>query len=94
MGDEAALRALEERLDRAAAAAERLLAEAGAAAGAGAGAGGAAGAGAGVPPRGWQRRTDESEGDGTVLGGWLSAPDAELLVSPSANRAEIGRAHV
>jgi hypothetical protein len=77
--DADALRALEERLDRAAAAAERLLSEAGTAA---AGAGGTA-AGAGgtsLPPRGWQRPRGGAAGGGP-LGGWVDSADAELLFS-------------
>jgi hypothetical protein len=76
--DAAALRALEQRLDRATAAAERLLSEAGACAGAGAGAAGSAdsAAGAGVPERGWQRAgADAAPGD------WVEPGDAELLLS-------------
>jgi hypothetical protein len=80
--DADALRALEERLDRAAAAAERLLSEAGTAA---AGAGGADGADAGagassLPPRGWQRAAGGAAGGG-ALGGWIDSADAELLFS-------------
>jgi hypothetical protein len=70
--DADALRALEERLDRAAAAAERLLSEAG---------GTAAGAdGASLPPRGWQRARGGAAGGGP-LGGWVDSADAELLFS-------------
>jgi hypothetical protein len=60
-----ALRALEERLDRAAAAAERLLADAGQAA-------------SGVPPRGWQRPSGADDEPG---GRWIEPADAELLWS-------------
>jgi hypothetical protein len=88
--DADALRALEERLDRAAAAAERLLSEAGTA---------AAGAGASsLPPRGWQRARGGAAGSGAAgggaggggaggggaggaLGGWVDSADADLLFS-------------
>jgi hypothetical protein len=78
--DADALRALEERLDRAAAAAERLLSEAGTA---------AAGAGASsLPPRGWQRARGGAAGGGAAgggaggaLGGWVDSADADLLFS-------------
>jgi hypothetical protein len=71
--DADALRALEERLDRAAAAAERLLSEAGTA---------AAEAGASsLPPRGWQRAAGGGAAGGGALGGWIDSADAELLFS-------------
>jgi hypothetical protein len=81
--DADALRALEERLDRAAAAAERLLSEAGtAAAGAGTAGAGAGGAGASsLPPRGWQRAAGGGAAGGGALGGWIDSADAELLFS-------------
>ncbi len=77
--DADALRALEQRLERATLAAERLLAEArepipendenh-------------------VPPRGWQRRTD-GEGDGPSLGGWIDPEDARLLLAVLAELRE------
>jgi hypothetical protein len=68
--DADALRALEARLDRAAAAAERLLGEAGQS---------AAGA---APPGGWQRPADGGETDRPErFGGWLDAEDGELLMT-------------
>jgi hypothetical protein len=75
--DAEALRALEERLDRAAAAAERLLSQAG---------GAAAGTGASsLPPRGWQRARGGAAGSGPAgggaFGGWIDSSDAELLFS-------------
>jgi hypothetical protein len=75
--DADALRALEERLDRAAAAAERLLSEAGTAAG--------GAAASSLPPRGWQRARGGSAAGGAAgggaLGGWVDSADAELLFS-------------
>jgi hypothetical protein len=63
--DTAALRALEERIERAARAAERLFAE----------------AADGVPARGWQRRGEEAPGPGPgPFAGWIDPAEARLLV--------------
>lgn len=63
--DTAALRALEERIERAARAAERLFSE----------------AADGVPARGWQRRREEAPGPGHgPFAGWIDPSDARLLV--------------
>jgi hypothetical protein len=78
--DADALRALEERLDRAAAAAERLLSEAGTAAAEAGGPAAEAGASS-LPPRGWQRAAGGGAAGGGALGGWIDSADAELLFS-------------
>jgi hypothetical protein len=64
-----ALRALEERIERATRAAERLLAEARAPT--------AEDSAGGVPPRGWQRR--EAPAGSPALDGWIDPDDARLL---------------
>jgi hypothetical protein len=69
--DADALRALEERLERATRAAERLLAEADGRQQDGAD---------GVPPRGWQRRATAEPGR-EPLGGWIDPDDARLLLT-------------
>ena len=66
--DPETLRALEARLDRAAAAAERLLGEA------------ASEAASGPPPGGWQRPGEERPA-AERFGGWLDAADGELLLT-------------
>jgi len=83
------LRTLEERVERATRAAERLLAQARGPAGADPGADGSAaedpGAGdgeGGVPPRGWQRPTDAGADAGEMgLGGWIDPEDLRLLLT-------------
>jgi hypothetical protein len=65
-----ALRALEERLERATRAAERLLAEAPA----------PSLEDDEVPSRGWQRRGD-GDSEGPPLGGWVDPEDARLLLN-------------
>jgi hypothetical protein len=70
--DADALRALEQRLERATRAAERLLAEAREPL--------AQDDDDQVPPRGWQRRADGA-GDGPSLGGWIDPADARLLLA-------------
>ncbi|HTU30018.1 MAG TPA: hypothetical protein VMF07_11605 [Solirubrobacteraceae bacterium] len=77
--DADALRALEERLERATRTAERLLAEAREPS--------AEDDGGGVPPRGWQRR-GEGAGDGPGLGGWIDPEDARLLLTVLAELRE------
>jgi hypothetical protein len=63
-----ALRALQERLNRAAAAAQRLLCD-------------AASTG-GPPPGGWQRRDpDGARDDRSPLAGWIDGEDGELLLA-------------
>lgn len=74
--EEDALRELEARLDRAAAAVERLLAQA---------SDRVADPGP-VPPAGWQRRA--APGGDDPLGGWLAREDAELLLSLLAGLRE------
>lgn len=69
VSDADALRALEARIERATRTAERLFAE----------------AVGGVPPRGWQRRAESTEGERTadaegILGGWVDPADARLLL--------------
>jgi hypothetical protein len=80
--DADALRRLEERLDRAAAAAERLLGDAvtAAAAGAGGGGGGSADGPPRVPPAGWQRPAP----GGTSGRGWGEG-EVELLLGVLAS---------
>jgi len=63
------LRALEERIERATRAAERLLAEAREPT--------AEDSAGGVPPRGWQRR--EAPAGSPPLDGWIDPEDARLL---------------
>ncbi len=69
--DADALRALEERLERATRAAERLLAEAHEP---------LDDQTASVPPRGWQRRA-RGAADTDPLGGWIDPEDARLLLT-------------
>jgi len=69
--DPEALRALEERIERATHAAERLLAQAREH---------AADTGA-VPPRGWQRAQDDEPTDAGVLGGWIDPEDVRVLIA-------------
>ena len=66
------LRALEDRLERATRAAERLLGE--------------AGGGGEVPPGGWQRR--EGAGETTAGGPWVHAADGERLLAVLATVLE------
>ena len=76
--DADALRALEERLERATRAAERLLAEARAPLPHDDGQ---------VPPRGWQRRSAGAAQDPS-LGGWIDPEDARLLFTVLAELRE------
>jgi hypothetical protein len=76
--DADALRALEERLERATRAAERLLAEAREP---------PAGDDGRVPPRGWQRRA-AGPADAPALGGWFDPEDARLLLTLLAELRE------
>jgi hypothetical protein len=77
--DADALRALEQRLERATLAAERLLAEAREPL--------AQHDDSHVPPRGWQRRA-EGAGDRPSLGGWIDPEDARLLLAVLAELRE------
>ena len=77
--DAETLRALEERLDRAAAAAERLLGEA--ARGAAAQDTAAPEDDGAVPRNGWQRRGEGAAGPRDRFGGWLDAGEGELLMT-------------
>jgi hypothetical protein len=70
--DAEALRALEDRIERATRAAERLLAQA-----RGPLAEDPAG---GVPPRGWQQRTTGAADEDSAFGGWIDPEDARLLL--------------
>ena len=71
--DAAALRALEERIDRATRAAERLIAEA---------RGQVTDDGDTVPPRGWQTRAAaEPPAGAAALGGWIDPEDLRLLLT-------------
>ncbi len=77
--DADALRALEQRLERATLAAERLLAEARKPP--------AQEDADQVPPRGWQRRA-EGAADDPSLGGWVDPDDARLLLAVIAELRE------
>jgi hypothetical protein len=77
--DADALRALEQRLERATRAAERLLADAGEPL--------AQDDDGEVPTRGWQRRSEGAR-DAPSLGGWIDPEDARLLLTVLADLRE------